>query len=207
MKLRHWPHEQVLAVRDLCSPQALTVICMEMPQRPARELARQQIRTAVRETIAACVKVPTAEVLLHSIPGQPESLQAPYDHIGVSISHEDGISVAALHLKGSVGVDLVRVDRAPLPDWEQVALDYLGPAALQRVAQLSGEQRAVAFAQAWSEHEAQLKCLGIALTEWTPALASRLSQCKVTAIALSSELPTDLPSALCGAVALLGAAA
>jgi 4'-phosphopantetheinyl transferase len=52
--------------------------------------------------------------------------------------------------------------------------------------------RPVAFARAWSEHEARLKCLGIDMGEWddNPLLAA----CRVA--------PLDLPAGLVGTLAL-----
>jgi 4'-phosphopantetheinyl transferase len=88
---------------------------------------------------------------------------------GVSISHASGFSVAAVHRHGAVGIDLMRLDEKLMPDWEAVARDYLGPAALARLAGCRDEHRAVCFAQEWTRREAQLKCHGCGLVEWPGA--------------------------------------
>jgi 4'-phosphopantetheinyl transferase len=192
-----WPQDQAQALMGLKGTQGFTVIRVDLPDHPPRDIARQRIRTAVRETIAAFFQVPSAEVRLRSQPGQPLTLEAPQHPIGISISHEEGLSVAALHVHGRIGIDLMRIDHAPLPDWESVTRDYLGPIVHQRLASLPAAQRTAAFADAWTDHEARLKCWGLPLTEWTPALAQQLSSCRT--------YPLDLPPTLRGAVAKAGA--
>ena len=153
-----WPQDLAQALLNLKGAQGFTAIRVDLPDRPHRDIARQRIRTTVRETIAAFLQVPAAEVLLRSQPGQPLVLEAPQHPIGVSISHEEGLSVAALHVHGRIGIDLMRIDHTPLPDWGPVTRDYLGPIAYQRLVSLPAAQRATAFANAWTDHEARLKC-------------------------------------------------
>jgi len=109
---------------------------------------------------------------------------------GVSISHASGFSVAAVHRHGAVGIDLMRLDEKLMPDWEAVARDYLGPAALARLAGCRDEHRAVCFAQEWTRREAQLKCHGCGLVEWAGAPVMRNSGC----------LMLTLPQGVVGAV-------
>ena len=73
---------------------------------------------------------------------------------------------------------------ADMPDWAQVALDYLGPAEAAQLHISSPAHRPAAFAEAWTRHEACLKCFGLELTEWTPALASQLASCQVMGLSL-----------------------
>lgn len=86
--------------------------------------------------------------------------------IGISISHESGLSLAAINLRGAIGVDLMRVQ--DIADWEIVARDYLGPDAARVLNSIPATRRASAFATAWTAREASLKCLGLPLQEWTP---------------------------------------
>ena len=131
--------------------------------------------------------------MLKSIPGQPLRVEQPShgQNIGLSISHEAGLSVAALRRNGPVGVDIMRI--APAFDWQALARDYLGPQAVRRIASQPESEKPMAFAREWTRLEAGLKCLGLALQEWSPALAERLESCQLMAL--------DLPSGLCGAVA------
>jgi 4'-phosphopantetheinyl transferase len=75
-----------------------------------------------------------------------------------------------------------------VPDWDRVALDYLGPQVRDMLAGLDPACRADAFAQAWTRREAQLKCLGLSLSEFIP-LTEKFSE----------HLP-ELPCAYAGAL-------
>ena len=79
------------------------------------------------------------------------------------------MSVAALRRSGAVGVDILRI--VPAFDWQPVARDYLGPLALRRIASQPTPDQPLAFAREWTRMQARLKCLGLALQEWHPALA------------------------------------
>ena len=152
-----------------------------------RGLARTRIRAAVRE---ALMKSLQRDVEVQSVPGKPPQLfeDGVMSAIGLSISHAGDLSVAALHLGGPVGVDLMEVK--DVPDWARVAHDYLGMATARRLAATASADRPQAFAQAWADHEAQLKLRGLPLAEWTASDAG----CRV--------LPLALPFGFAGALAL-----
>lgn len=182
-----------LALAELRSEQALTVIRIAAPDTPLRQVARVQLRGALCDTLGRLLERPAASIPLLSQPGRPLVLDLPDTRIGLSLSHAEGLSVAALHRGGVVGVDVMRVLPDTLPDWAAVARDYLGPQMASQLAAVAPAQRALAFAQAWTCWEAGLKCLGLALTEWTPGLAQRLALCRIT--------PLELPAPYCGALA------
>lgn len=189
-----WPQAMPVALHELASARGLTVIRIDWPEPTSRPTARAGIRVALCETIAAFLNQPVCAITLRSVPGQPLALDSPCLGMGLSVSHEAGISLAALHLHGAIGLDVVRVEQEALPDWAQVAQDYLGPAVHARLARLAPAHCAAAFAQEWTRLEASLKCRGLALTEWTPTLAQKLASCHVRAL--------DLPVPWCGALAL-----
>ncbi|MDO8251983.1 MAG: 4'-phosphopantetheinyl transferase superfamily protein [Rhodoferax sp.] len=193
--VHRWPASASLALDELRSARALTVISIVAPDTTIRHAARASIRTALQDVLGALLRRPAASIALISQPGQAIVLDLPGTRIGLSISHAPGLTVAAIHVGGSIGIDVMRMDsRAEaMPDWENVAQGYLGPQACRRIATLAPAQRAHAFAQAWAGWEAGLKCLGMALTEWTPALEHRLASCAVRALAL--------PEHYCGAIA------
>ncbi|MDY7573981.1 4'-phosphopantetheinyl transferase family protein [Actimicrobium sp. CCI2.3] len=97
----------------------------------------------------------------------------------VSISHAPGFSVAAVHRHGPVGIDLMRLEEKPIPDWEAVARDYLGPAATARLAGCGDDRRAHCFAQEWTRREAQLKRHGCGLVEWAGAPVMHDERCSM----------------------------
>lgn len=170
----------------------LIIVSSACPAGTSRELARERIRLAVRQALAHLLGQRVDAITLESKPGQaPRILLTASGSVsgaGISISHEDGLSVAAVNLHGPVGVDLMRV--AHLADWHSVARDYLGPLVADALAALAPEHRAHAFARAWTERESSLKCLGLALREWAP-----IASCRCIGLAL--------PAGLCGTLAVL----
>jgi len=170
----------------LTAPDGILVIGIEGDGDRAR--SRVRIREAIHD---ALLQLTGAAVTLHGAAGAaPWALDAGGKRIGLSISHEGALSIAAIHLHGAVGVDMLHTQ---LPaDALAVTLDYIGPDAAQALAAAAPEQRPAVFAAAWSAHEARLKCLGIDLGEWdaNPLLAS----CRV--------VPLELPQGLTGTLAL-----
>jgi len=174
---------------------SLHLRCIETPETPLRASARQIVRAALRETLASLLPAGHESIAPISVPGQPVRLAPPWDGIGLSVSHEPGLSLFAINLDGPVGADLLRVAAIPA-DFDSVARDYLGPDAARALAGLASGQRRHAFAQAWTCFEARLKCRALALREWTPGLAERLAACSV------AEL--TMPAGWVGAVAIPG---
>ena len=167
----HWP-----ATFD--KAQDLLIIAVDTPNTPIRDTARRLIRQVLREILG--------DVELIADPGQPLRLAGYNSRIGISVSHEAGLSLLAVHFAGPVGIDLLRLPESP--DWPaEMALltgDYLGPERAQQIAGLPKDQQWAQFAQTWTEHEARLKCRGLALEEWNPALAAHLSPCRIQQLAL-----------------------
>lgn len=150
------------------------------PERHERAAARLAIRALLREELGAWSGLAPDRIALHGGAGAP-----PYAllqraegvlHVGLSISHEGRFSVAAWRPHGAVGVDLAPI--VALPDCLDLARDYLGPEAAAALAARPPARRPAAFAQAWSAHEASLKCLGIGLVEWDAEIARRVAGCR-----------------------------
>ena len=139
-----------------------------------RDLARQQIRLASRQLLCQLWGVPLAAIGLEAKAGAGQApritlhagvaLDVAASNIGISISHEPGVALAAIHLHGAVGVDLMRMQ--DVPDWKMVARDYLGAGTAAALAGMSPERRTRAFARAWTAQEASLKCRSLPLGEW-----------------------------------------
>ena len=163
-----------------------------------RPQAREAIRQAVREALCALLGRPLAGIAIQSTPGQsPRIIVAgmPAAEIGCSFTHEEGCSLAALNLHGQVGVDVMR--EQDIPDWQQVARDYLGPAVTAALSGTEAAQRPRAFALSWTAREARLKFHGKQLGEWpADSEASALTSCIIK--------PLALPAGLAGAIALPG---
>lgn len=156
----------------------LRIVTVNTPNTLIREVARQQVRQVLHELLGG-------EELV-SLLGKPLRLARQGSTTGISVSHEAGLSLVAVNFAGPVGIDLMRV--LENPEWREqipdLARDYLGPEIAQKLASLSAEVQIHYFAEAWTQHEAQLKYLGLGLQEWQPTLAQRLSFCRVEQLIL-----------------------
>lgn len=184
-----WPQGMQAAVDELRSCQAMTVISVATPTTSNRLLASALIRTALREAIAMFLNQPVTSITLVSRPGQAIEVNSPLARLNVSVSHMPGMSVAAIGRTAAIGVDLMHVGQGAeeMADWAQVALDYLGPTVADFLQRTALAQRSAAFVQEWTRFEACLKCLGLAMTEWSPVLAQQLATCRVMALALPED--------------------
>lgn len=166
--------------------QGVRILAVNTPADASRAQARALVRQAIREDFAAGVGVDAGSLALLSSPGAPPCLGPPWQQVGVSISHEAGLSLAAIRREGAVGIDLLRLGPLleDLDDLDALASDYLGPEAVRALGALPAGERPLAFAQAWARHEARLKCRGLDLQEWTPELAARLRTLTVIDLAM-----------------------
>jgi 4'-phosphopantetheinyl transferase len=174
----------------------VTVIGLQGRPDQDRDHARRAIRLAILAELSTLSGLPPDRIALHAQPGQaPHALldaPAGLRHTWLAISHDAALSVAAISLHGPVGIDVMRL--VDTPDWQAVAHDYLGPAVAASLAALAPPEHAAAFARAWSEREARLKCLGWQLTEWSAELDAALRACRC--------LPLVLPDGYAGALGL-----
>ena len=181
-----WPQRMQLAVDELRSSHAFTVISVLAPATTDRSIARDLIRTALRETLGVLLDQPAAAITLISHPGQAIRVDSPLARLQVSVSHMPGMSLIAIAKGAAIGVDAMHIDQGieMTLDWTGVALDYLGPELTALLQRTAPAQRSAAFAREWTRFEACLKYLGLAMTEWTPVLAQQLATCRVMALAL-----------------------
>ncbi|MDN2674301.1 4'-phosphopantetheinyl transferase superfamily protein [Janthinobacterium sp. SUN026] len=151
-----------------------------------RAEARLRIRAAVREALAQWLKLDIEAISVESTPGQAPRLMLAGRAAGLSLTHDEGISLAAVHLHGPVGLDVMRVQA--IADWCNLARDYLGPQVTQELASLPDAQRPLALAQAWTAREAALKCAGLPLAEWDGAAPA----CRLQALSLAAPYVATL---------------
>lgn len=173
LPVHFWPDTPPTWTDGLCVVAVRTAHCQQ------RDRPRQQIRHAVRAVLAQRLDI--APDAIHLADAAGSAPRIVFDHaaieaakhtatiadIGYSISHESGLSLAVINLHGAIGIDILQVQE--IADWQTVARDYLGPDTAQTLAALPPAQRPFALAHAWTAREAALKCLGLALQEWTPA--------------------------------------
>ena len=164
----------------------------ESPER-ARGLARGLARAALLQCIGDELRIAPSTLRLTDQRGEAVSAQradgapdARLAALGLSLSHEDGVSLLALLPGGAVGVDVVACHGAPDgAEQQRIAELFLGqktpPAPVQKAPRAIDS---IAFVQRWAQHEAALKCIGHALVEWTPALAARLEGVRTAPLVL-----------------------
>lgn len=145
-----------------------------------RDRARSQARAALRACLAPEWGCADAELEISNLRNQAPRLRLrgnPLTAPHCSISHAPGLALLAWHGSGAVGVDIQAVDPAvPRCELEDVARLYLEPEVARALRDTVPDTLFfVAFAHAWTQHEARLKCAGLGLEEWSGALQRRLA--------------------------------
>ncbi len=159
----------------------LHVLAMAHPQIEGHEQERSQARQRTRQLLMQHAGPEIAGPFL--------TAEASASGAGrASISHEDGFSLLAWCDRGCVGIDVVGprgLAAASPEELERITRLYLGadppPTA---VSTNSAQANRQCFAMAWACHEAKLKCLGLALDEYTSALQIQLADCRTARVAL-----------------------
>lgn len=150
--------------------QDLLVIAVHTPLTTVRTEARQRIRLALKQVLAKKLNCTLSEIEFFSEAGKALKLMRPKHAIGLSISHESGLSIAAINMCGRVGVDLMlKQNSLTYEEMHQLATDYLGIETAELISHLPNNLQHDAFAKAWTTFEAQLKCQEQQITEWNPS--------------------------------------
>lgn len=202
-----WPENRELALQELTKNRLVVFgITTQITSHEAishdakRKQIRKQIRVALTDLLCAALNCLPEHIDLTHEPGKsPDnnlSISLPNSlrdyQIGISISHEQGLSVAAICLDGSIGIDLVRID--PDIEWQAVAELYLGTQMSTEIAETPLPQQASYFALRWACLEAKLKCRQLELIEWSPERELALSDCVI--------LELNLPQGYVGALSV-----
>lgn len=176
MLICHLPEQLTLACEQL-RQNDVTVIGVDIKLGCTRDHARIQIRQFVTEMIAVALNLTERNIYINSEKGM-----APYVMISegaqqrivhLSISYEDQFVWAVICSINRVGIDVVKITEAF--EWKDTAILYLGKATTQDISVKPAEQQFEFFLKAWASHEARLKCLGLALQEWSEELEQQLS--------------------------------
>jgi len=168
---RPWPVEREQALADLRHA-GCTVLVLHYPAPPRRELARSHARKALAQCLCSFFQCDAADVALDAEAGHAPELAVRGQAKFVSFSHEPRISLVAIDTQGPVGVDVFSLEDPTLSAQESTLLarDYLPPDVATRIATAPEPSRPTAFAHAWAQHEATLKCHGKSLDEWQDAI-------------------------------------
>jgi 4'-phosphopantetheinyl transferase len=185
-----WPASRPLIAATPEAGLDLLVISVATADGTPRHAARTQLQSALREVLSLQFQCKPELIGLLSTPGQAIRVDLPGHRIGLSASHEPGISVAAIHRHGPVGIDILRLTQKF--EWQRVAQDYLGLQIQTRIACMPQQEQLPEFAREWTRLEARLKCIGVGLQEWSLPLERQISACHLVEL----ELPTGLFGAI-----------
>jgi hypothetical protein len=121
-----------------------------------RPTARHELRAVLRQILAGWSGFLPEKLPLRETARGPVWAGQLIGHVlDISLAYANGESWIALLRGGFIGVDALLIQ--PVPEAEDVARLYLGRNAMVAIQQ--SYDPALAFAQAWTEFEAKLKCL------------------------------------------------
>lgn len=166
----------------------LLVIAIPILLNMQRQEARRLVREAIQEVLALLLNCAVSEINLFSQAGQTVKLLNENHSIGLSVSHDAGLSLVAINMHGPVGVDLMAIDSTPDDkELRTLAIEYLGAEVAERIQNKPTEQHKEAFAMAWTEFEAGLKLKGEALAEWSAKRDEKLKKIGMSSLALGDK--------------------
>lgn len=178
-----WPNDS----GKLSPENGLLIIALRTSLIMQRAEARQLVRVAIQEVLALLLHCAVSEIDLLSQAGQAVKLLNKDRNIGLSISHEVGLSLVAINMLGSIGIDLMAINSVPNDEeLRTLAIEYLGVKVAEHILSESMESQKEAFAMAWTEFEASLKMKGEALIEWSEARDKKLESLNVCSLALDN---------------------
>lgn len=164
-----------------------------------RTRARQQIRSAIITLIQQCYQIDRRDIEIAASSGTAPRLFFSGHEAALSISHEAGLSLAAICLDSSVGIDLLNTKSLAKEsfEWQDIARIYLDPDRHQMIRSLTPQQQRLSFVQEWTTLEARYKCAGMALSEWSDTVATG----RHIKLQTMPAYQLDLPENYCGSIA------
>jgi hypothetical protein len=157
-----------------------------LPQVERTEAGRSAIRAALADEL---YREAHRQVSWCESPTGPKVLERVRDkHVGVSITYGKNEAWLALCWEGPIGIDATAIEK--VPDWEEVAMVYLGRSALERLRK--SPEPELDFAVEWAGFEARLKLGGLSLDEGVEPPPARLYTARQGNCALAVALETGL---------------
>jgi phosphopantetheinyl transferase len=148
-----------------------------------RAALTMELQRAAQRRVRWC-ESPTGPKVLERIRDTP---------VGVSISYGRTGAWLALGWEGPIGVDTAAIEK--VPDWEEVALAYMGRSALERLRK--SPEPELDFALEWAAFEARLKLAGLSLGEGIEPPRARIYAARLgsqaVAVAIEPRDPKSTP--------------
>jgi 4'-phosphopantetheinyl transferase len=167
--------------------QATVVISLSFPQNLQREVARQQLHLAITELLIQAFSCAAEQIRLIRVAGSRLQCFVATQEIFISVSHEPGLSLAAISRKRQSGIDLM--EAKPIDDWQNIARIYFNPQQIAALQQAQDCDRASLFARYWTMMEARFKCAGVAITEYDKHLQQQMASVLKDARSYALTLP------------------
>lgn len=178
----NWPQAPLL-------PPPGQAVLVRVATAPSRTTARMELRAALREVLARWSGLAPERLPLAESPRGPVwQGQLAGQTLDISLSYCEQEAWIGLLRGGWIGVDVMRAE--PLAEALDVARDYLGPVALESIQK--SPDPTTAFAAAWTELEAQLKCLKLKLVERRDGQALAVTPCALENIFLADRVVVTL---------------
>jgi hypothetical protein len=137
---------------------------------------KSQVRAVLRRVLADWTGLPPQKLPLRETSRGPRWIgPLAGDFLDISISYCGQEAWLGLLRGGSIGIDAMPLE--PIPEAAEVASHYFSPKVRAALQQSPDPIRA--FAIAWTELEARLKCLKRDLTEWSPAREDLTAPCVI----------------------------
>jgi 4'-phosphopantetheinyl transferase len=183
--ISYWPE-----CPEIPPPGRFVLICVRtgLP----RAEARSQVRTVLRQILAAWSQLSPEQLPLKETPRGPVwQNRLLGDTLDVSLSYAASEAWIALSRGGLIGVDVMRLE--PVPEAAAIAQNYFGPADRSALRQSTDPVRD--FALAWTQLEARCKCLQQGLTEWSEASATQAQGCSTDSVIVEDRLALSVATA------------
>jgi len=172
--ISQWP--ELPALPPPCVP-----VLIRVETTSPRQQERQELRTVLRQVLAAWSGLPPEQLPLGETAHGPVWREQLGDHdLDISLSYTKGEGWIGLLRAGWIGVDVMPIQI--VPEAEAVARLYFEPEAWKTIQQSA--HPALAFATKWTTLEARLKCLKRGLTELSETQTMEPPDCTVQSTTL-----------------------
>jgi phosphopantetheinyl transferase len=180
----YWPEMPVL-------PPPGQPVLIRLATSQSRQAARQELRSVLRRILAAWTNLSPEQLPLCETARGPVWLgQLGGYNLDINLSYSEDEGWIGFFRAGSIGVDVMQIQ--PIPEVEEVARHFLGHVALATIQQSTDP--AMAFAMAWTEWEARLKCLKQELNEWSVTQTFTTTKCAIQTMIFPDRLMVTVAS-------------